>query len=81
MKKESKKTHEAVIAFLDLHPGVHTFGDVAQGLGYTRKTGGQAIGSMMRAIHRRGLHHYCRRVVHDKTGQHGCDAPVENGEQ
>lgn len=76
-----KKTYQDAIKFLDENPGTHRFGDLAEGLGYTRATGSQAIGSMMRAIHNRGLHHYCRRVVSDETRQHGCDVPVKELEQ
>ena len=68
-------TYEDVIAFLDANPGVHTFGDVAEALDIPRRNGGQAVGSMMRAIHRRGLHQYCVRVVNAETLQHGCDEP------
>jgi len=72
-RERAALTYEAVIAFLDANPGTHTFGDVAEGLGIPRSKGGRAVGAMMRAIHNRGLHEYCVRVVHAKTGKHGCD--------
>lgn len=58
-----------VIRFLDSHQGEFEYGELAQRLG----TGSQAVGSMMRAIHNRGLHDYCRRVIDKKTRKHGCD--------
>lgn len=78
MNKASKRNHRDVIAFLDANLGVHTFGDVAEALGYKRETGGRAMGAMMRAIHPRGLHMYCRRVVNENTRKHGCDASEED---
>jgi len=72
-RERAALTYEAVIAFLDANPGTHTFGDVAEGLGIPRSKGGRAVGAMMRAIHNRGLHEYCVRVVNAKTGKHGCD--------
>lgn len=68
-----------VIDFLNRNPGDHTFGDVSDGVGIPRKKGGRAVGSMMRAIHKRGLHEYCRRVVDPKTRQHGCDQNAKQG--
>lgn len=72
-RERAALTYEAVIAFLDANPGTHTFGDVAEGLGIPRSKGGRAVGAMMRAIHNRGLHEYCVRVVNAKTRKHGCD--------
>jgi len=72
-RERAALTYEAVIAFLDENPGEHTYGDVAEGLGLPRGVGGRAVGAMMRAIHNRGLHEYCVRVVNAKTGKHGCD--------
>jgi alkylated DNA nucleotide flippase Atl1 len=77
MKKAGKKNHGDVIAFLDSNPGFYTFGEVAEALGYTRETGGQAVGAMMRAIHKRGFHEYCRRVVNNESGEHGCDTTLK----
>lgn len=67
------RTYKDAIRFLDDNPGTHTFGDVAVALGYERGRGGRAIGAMMRAIHNRGLHDYCHRVVDDRTRMHGCN--------
>lgn len=78
MANEPKRTFGDVVRFLDENPGVHRFGDVAVALGYSRATGGNAVGSMMRAIHSRGMHGYCRRVVFDETDEHGCDTPVND---
>jgi len=80
MNKENAKSYEDVVAFLNTHPGAHAYGDIAESLGYTRKTGGQAVGAMMRALHNRGHHEYCRRVVSDETGEHRCDALLEPSE-
>jgi len=65
--------YEEVIEFLDRNLGDHTFGDVSEGVGIPRADGGRAVGAMMRAIHNRGLHDYCRRVIDSETRQHGCD--------
>ena len=64
---------EDVIKFLDENSGKHSYGKVAEAVGLTKEGGGRAVGSMMKAIHRRGLHGYCERVVSDDTGEHGCD--------
>ncbi len=78
MNNAGKRNYRDVIAFLDANPGDHTFGEVAEALGYTRETGGRAVGAMMRAIHNRRLHRYCRRVVKDDTREHGCNASEED---
>ena len=67
-------THEDVIAWLDANPGEHTYGAVAEGLGST-SAAGQAVGACMRAIHNRGLHEYCQRVISSETGSHNCGDP------
>ncbi len=72
-------TFEDVIRFLEKNPGQYTFGDIADSVGITRQDGGRAVGSMMRAIHNRGFHQYCVRVVNAKTGQHGCDQADAGG--
>ena len=66
-------SYEDVIKFLDEHPGQHTYGKVAEAVGLTKEGGGPAVGAMMKAIHNRGLHEYCKRVVSDETAGHGCD--------
>ncbi len=72
MTRQRLTTYEDVIQFLDSHPGKFTYGQVAQALGYSPGHGGRAIGAMMRALHNRGLHSYCKRVVNTRTGEHGC---------
>jgi len=60
---------ERIIAWLDEHPGTHTYTEVAEGLG---SNAGRGVGSAMRPICTHGLHQYCRRVVSKRTGKHNC---------
>ena len=55
---------EDVIIFLDKKPGSHTYSRAAQAIGSHPR----AVGAMMRAIHTRGRHGYCPRVVDGRTG-------------
>ena len=56
---------EDVIIHLDNNSGMHTYGQVAQAI----RSHPRAVGAMMRAIHRRGRHRYCPRVVEGATGR------------
>ena len=57
--------------FLDRSTGKHTYGAVAAEIG----TSARAVGAMMRALHKRGHHAYCPRVVDSRTGRPGFRCP------
>ena len=67
-----------VMQWLDENPGIHKYGDVAEGLGRVPGDNGRAVGAAMQAIHRRGHHEYCVRVV-DAHGEHGCSNTRRRG--
>lgn len=66
-------TYKDLIQFLDDNPGVWEYGQVAKALGGSSEAS-RGVGSMLSAIHRRGLHEYCIRVINKTTRQHNCDA-------
>jgi len=65
-----------LIQFLDDNPGLHTYGDASEVL-YGHRRGGPGVGSMIKAVHNQGRHHYCVRLVKDVSDphSHGCDSP------
>lgn len=67
------QTFQELITFLDNNPGTHTYLAVSEAL-FGHNAGGNAVGSMLRAIHGRDLHQYCVRVVKDPNDptSHGC---------
>jgi Mn-dependent DtxR family transcriptional regulator len=60
-----RPTFRTLIIFLDENPGQFTYSEVARQL----STWTRAVGSMLRALARRGLHSYCRRIVSEETGE------------
>jgi hypothetical protein len=70
---------ERVEAYLDAHPGVFTYGGLAEALypsePHAKRTHSQGVGSAMRAICARGHHEFCPRVVVDETGKPGANCP------
>jgi hypothetical protein len=64
-----------LVRFLRNNPGLHTYGDASEAL-YGHRGAGQPIGSMLRAIHNRGLHQYRVRIVRSVSdpSSHGCTA-------
>ena len=56
-----------VMVFLDKNQGRHRYDQVAQAI----RSHPRAVGAMMRAIHARGRHKYCPRVVSAATGRPG----------